>query len=126
MARSSSGAMWTGRIISVLIVLFLLFDSAGKILKTAAVVQGTTQAGYPASEIVPIGITLLACVVLYVVPRTSIVGAILLTGYLGGATATMVRVQNPWFLFPVAFGVLVWLGLFLRNERLRDTIFNRG
>ncbi len=125
MARSSSGAMWTGRIISGLIVLFLLFDAVGKILKTAAVVQGTVQAGYPAMEIVPIGITLLACVVLYVIPRTSVLGAILLTGYLGGATATMVRLQNPWFLFPVACGVLVWLGLFLRHQHLRDTLLHR-
>ncbi len=123
---SSSSAMWPGRIISGLVVVFLLFDSAIKIFKTAAAVQGTVEAGYPASEIVPIGITLLACVVLYVIPRTSVIGTILLTGYLGGATATMVRLQNPWFLFPVVFGVLVWLGLFLRDRRLRDTILRRG
>ena len=126
MARSSSGAMWAGRIITGLVVLFLLFDSSIKILKTAASVQGTVQAGYPVTEIVPIGITLLACVVLYLVPRTSVIGAIVLTGYMGGATATMVRMQSPWFLFPVAFGVLVWLGLFLRDRQLRHAILRRG
>jgi hypothetical protein len=114
--------LWTGRIISALVVLFLLFDSAIKVLKLAAAVDGTVQAGYPASVVRPIGIVLLACVVLYVNPRTSILGAILLTGYLGGATATMVRLSNPWLWFPVGIGVLAWLGLFLRDERLRSLI----
>lgn len=81
--------------------------------------------GYPASTVVPIGILLLACVALYAVPRTSILGAVLLTGYLGGAVASNVRIANPLFgytLFPVYVGVLLWLGLYLRNERLREFI----
>jgi hypothetical protein len=69
-----------------------------------------------------LGLTLLLCVALYLVPRTSVLGAILITGYLGGATATQVRVEDPWFLFPVGLGVLVWLGLFLRDARLRALI----
>jgi hypothetical protein len=118
----SKTSMWAGRIISVLVVLFLLFDSAIKVLKLAAAVDGTIQVGYPAGVVRPLGIVLLACVVLYVIPRTSILGAILLTGYLGGATATMVRLSNPLFWMPVAVGVLAWLGIFLRDERLRTLI----
>jgi DoxX-like family len=118
----SKTAVWAGRIISVLVVLFLLFDSAIKVLKLAAAVDGTVQVGYPAGIVRPLGIVLLTCVVLYVIPRTSILGAILLTGYLGGATATMVRLSNPLFWMPVAVGVLAWLGIFLRDERLRTLI----
>ena len=72
--------------------------------------------------VVPIGIVLLACIAVYLIPRTSVLGAILLTGYLGGATATQVRLENPWFLFPVGVGVLIWGGLFLRDDRLRALI----
>lgn len=114
----SKGKLVTGRVITILTVLFLLFDSTMKIVKLQAVVDGTVRAGYPASLIQPIGIALLVCTILYMIPRTSVLGAILLTGYLGGATATMVRVQDPWFLFPVGFGVLAWAGLFLREPRL--------
>jgi len=115
----SKASIWAGRIISGLVVLFLLFDSAIKVLALAAGVEGTIRVGYPANVVRPIGIVLLACVVLYVIPRTAILGAILLTGYLGGATATMVRMSDPWFLFPVVIGVFAWLGIFLRDERLR-------
>jgi hypothetical protein len=120
--KTSKGMLWTGRIISGLVILFLLFDAMGKIVKAAPVVEGTARVGYPVSEIVPIGITLLLCVVVYLIPRTSILGAILLTGYLGGATATMVRVQDPLFLMPAGFGVLVWGGLYFRDEALRSLI----
>jgi hypothetical protein len=119
---ASKTSVWPGRIISALVVIFLLFDSAIKVLKLAAAVEGTVQAGYPVTAVQPIGIVLLVCILLYVIPRTSILGAILLTGYLGGATATMVRISNPWFLFPVVVGVLAWLGIFLRDERLRTLI----
>jgi len=119
---ASKTSIWPGRIISALVVIFLLFDSTIKVLKLAAAVEGTVQAGYPATAVQPIGIVLLVCILLYVTPRTSILGAILLTGYLGGATATMVRISNPWFLFPVVVGVLAWLGIFLRDERLRTLI----
>ena len=115
----SKAGLWAGRIISMLVVLFLLFDSGIKILKLPAAVEGTVQAGYPANTVRPIGILLIACILLYVIPRTAILGAVLLTGYLGGATATMVRLSNAWFIFPVAVGALAWLGIFLRDAQLR-------
>jgi hypothetical protein len=124
-SSASSGStkmLWTGRILTVLVTLFLIFDSSLKLVKAKAAVEGTIQVGYPESLIVPIGVTLLVCLILYLIPRTSILGAILLTGYLGGATATMVRVQSPWFLFPAAFGAIAWLALYLRDERLRSMI----
>ncbi len=121
-AAGSKAMFWTGRIISALVVLFMVFDGAIKVMKLAPAVEGTVRVGYPAGLVVPIGIAALVSVVLYAIPRTSVLGAILLTGYLGGATATQVRVQDPWFLFPVAIGVLVWAGIFLRDHRLRALI----
>jgi hypothetical protein len=118
----SKTSPWAGRIMSGLVVAFLLFDASIKVLKLAAVVEATAKIGYPANTVVPIGIVLLACTVLYVVPRTSVLGAILLTGYLGGATASQVRLEDRWFLIPVVVGTLVWGGLFLRDERLRAFI----
>jgi len=118
----SSGMLWAGRIISGLLVLFLLFDSTVKLIKASSAVQGTLQLGYPESTVVPIGAVLLLSLVLYVIPRTSILGAILLTGYLGGATASMVRIGSPWLPFPILVGVLVWAGLYFRDERLRALI----
>ena len=115
----SKKALWTGRVMTALPALFLLFDGAMKLAKPAPVVEATVQLGYPESVILPLGIVLLACTVLYLIPRTAVLGAILLTGYLGGATATQVRVQDPWFLFPIALGVISWLGLYLREPRLR-------
>lgn len=114
--------LWTGRVISALMVLFLLMDAGMKILKVPAVMEGSKQLGYPANTIVPIGTILLVCVVLYAVPRTAFLGALLLTGYLGGAVASNVRVGNPlvsYTLGPVYFGILVWAGLVLRDVRLR-------
>lgn len=121
-APVSKARLWTGRVISGLTVLFLLFDAMGKVMGAEPSVQGTVQLGYPESTVFGIGLTLLVCTILYVVPRTAVLGAILLTGYLGGATATAVRLESPWFLFPVIFGVLVWAGLFLRDERLRTLV----
>jgi len=121
-APVSKAGVWAGRIISAIVVFFLLFDSGIKVLKLAAAVEGTVQAGYPASVVRPIGIVLLACIVFYVIPRASILGAILLTGYLGGATATMVRLSNPGFFLPVVVGVLAWLGIYLRDAQLRALI----
>lgn len=121
-AGSTRKMVLTGRVISGLVVLFLLFDSTIKILKLQPAVEGTVQLGYPAWELVPIGLTLLICVIVYLIPRVSILGAILLTGYLGGATATQVRLQDPWFLFPVFLGVLAWGGLYLRNGKLRASV----
>jgi hypothetical protein len=116
--------LWAGRIISALIVLFLLFDGAAKVVKAAPVLEASAQLGIPESVIPAIGIVLIACTVVYVIPPTSVLGAILLTGYLGGATATHVRAGDPLFptFFAVGFGVLVWVGLFLRDNRLRALI----
>src|SRR3989475_7923475 len=121
-APVSRKRLWAGRILSALPTLFLLLDGVAKLVKPAPVVEGTVKLGYPESVIVPLGIVLLACTVLYMIPRTSVLGAILLTGYLGGAVATHVRVSDPLFthiLFPVYLGVLIWTGLFLRDDALR-------
>jgi len=124
-APVSRKRLWAGRISSALPSLFLLVDGIAKLVKPAPVVEGTVKLGYPETVIVPLGIVLLACTILYVIPRTSVLGAILLTGYLGGAVATHVRVGDPLFthvLFPVYLGVLIWGGLYLRNDRLRALI----
>ena len=124
-APVSKGTLWTGRIMSALPALFLFVDGVGKLVKPAPVVEGTVQLGYPESVLLGLGIVLLACTVLYGIPRTAILGAILLTGYLGGAVATHVRVGSPLFshiLFPVYVAVLLWGGLYLRDERLRVLI----
>ena len=121
-APVSKKMLWTGRILSGLLGLLLLADSVGKFVKPAAVVEGTVRLGYHESIILPLGIVLFACTVLYLMPRTSLLGAILLTGYLGGAVATHARVGDPLFshiLFPVYLGVMIWGGLFLRDDRLR-------
>jgi hypothetical protein len=123
-APVSKKGLWAGRIISALPALFLLLDGIMKLVKPAPVVEATVRLGYPESVILGLGIVLIACTVLYVIPKTSILGAILLTGYLGGAVATHVRVGEGPFpvLFPVILGVLIWLGLYLRDERLRSLI----
>ena len=118
-APASKGMLWTGRIISILVVLFMLFTGTLKLIKPAGVVEGFAHFGYPERLILIIGIVEIACTVIYAIPRTSILGAILLTGYLGGATATNVRIGDPQFLMPVVVGVLAWAGLFLREGRLR-------
>ena len=120
-APVSKGALWAGRIISYLPALFLLVDGAMKLAKPALVVEATVKLGYPETTIVPIGVVLIICTILYLIPKTSVLGAILLTGYLGGAVATHVRTGESLFsiVFPVIFGVLIWLGLYLRDTRLR-------
>src|SRR6266513_4792690 len=123
-APTSKKMLWTGRIISALPVLFLLMDGVMKLLKPRVVVDATVQLGYPESVILGLGIVLITCTILYIIPPTSGLGAILLTGYLGGAVATHVRVGEGLFpvLFPVIVGVLIWGGLYLRNERVRALI----
>lgn len=121
----SSTSHWAGRILSGVALLFLLFDSGIKILKLAPAVQGTVGLGYSETAVVPIGIVLLACTLLYAFPRTAIFGAVLLTGYLGGAVASQVRAGNPLFthvLFPVYFACLLWGGLYLRDANLRALV----
>jgi hypothetical protein len=105
--------------------LFLLADSAGKLLKPRPVVEGTVRLGYPETVLIGLGIVLLASTILYLFPRTAVLGAILLTGYLGGAVATHVRVSDPLFthtLFTVYFGVMLWGGLYLRDPRVREIL----
>ena len=124
-APISKRRLWTGRAMSTLAALFLFVDGVMKLVKPAPVVEATIQLGYPENVILGIGVVLLVCVLLYVIPNTSILGAILLTGYLGGAIATHVRVGNPLFshtLFPVYIALLIWGGLFLREDRLRALI----
>jgi hypothetical protein len=120
----SNATLWGGRVMSAVPALFLLVDGVMKLVKPAVVVETTVQLGYPESVILGLGIVLLACTVLYVVPRTSVLGAILLTGYLGGAVATHVRVGDGVFpmVFPVIVGALLWGGLVLRNPRLAAVI----
>ena len=120
-APVSKWMFWAGWIISALTALFLLFDGAMKLVKPDFVVKATVDLGYPESVILPLGIVLLTCTIVYAIPRTSVLGAILLTGYLGGAVATHVRHGDPIFeiTFPIIFGVLVWGGLWLRDGRLR-------
>lgn len=121
---ASKGTHWGGRIVSALVVLFMVFDGVMKVMKARQVIEATVRIGFPESTIVGIGTALLVCTALYVIPRTSVLGAILLTGYLGGATAANVRAGSSAFntSFPIIFGVLVWLGLFLRERRLRALI----
>jgi hypothetical protein len=120
-ATTSKGMLWTGRVISGLVVLFMLFDCITKIIKLPQVIDASAKMGFTVSMVVGVGWTLLACVVLYVIPRTSVLGAILLASYLGGAVATNVFVHNPALnsCFAIAFGVLTWLGLYFREARLR-------
>jgi hypothetical protein len=121
-APVSKAALWAGRIISALPVLLLVFSAVMKIMKPASVVQGFARFGYAESQIVAIGIIELLCCVVCLIPRTAVLGAILVTGYLGGATATNVRVHDPSSVMTVVLGVLVWLGLYLRDQRLRALV----
>jgi hypothetical protein len=123
-APASKKMLWAGRIISAIPILFLLFDGVAKLIKPAPVVEATVRLGYSESVILALGVLLLVCTVVYIIPRTSVLGAILLTGYLGGATATHVRIGDSLFpiLFPSIVGVLIWGGLFLRDERLHALI----
>lgn len=124
----SNKRLWTGRIMTGAAVLFLLFDSITKLLRVEAVMKAAEQIGYPAATMPPIGLILLACVVVYLIPRTAVLGAVLLTGYLGGAVATHVRVGDPLMshvLFPIYFAVLIWGGLYLRDQRVPALIARR-
>lgn len=117
----SNKMVWAGRIVSAIVALMLIFSAVMKLLKPAEVLTEFARLGYPESVVVGIGILELSCVVLYLIPRTSILGAILMTAYLGGATATHVRIADP-FIYPVIAGVLVWGGLYLRDSQVRSLI----
>jgi hypothetical protein len=125
-ASRSKKMLWAaGWIFRGLTVLFMLFDGTSKLVMEHHVVEATTKIGYPIGVIRPLGIVILVCTILYAIPRTAIFGAILLTGFLGGAVASKVRIEDPVFssiLFGVYFGILAWGGLYLRDERLRTLI----
>jgi hypothetical protein len=121
----SKTRLWSGRILSVLTILFLLFDGIMKLVRPQPVTQAMTQLGFPLHLSVPIGIILLVCTGLYALPSTAVFGAVLLTGYLGGAIVSQMRIGAPLFsttLFPIYFAVLLWAGVYLREPRLRALI----
>jgi NADH:ubiquinone oxidoreductase subunit 3 (subunit A) len=126
--RISKPRLWAGRILIGLVTLFLLFDSAGKFLKPVQVMEACTRLGWPSNLISLLGIILLLCTILYAIPRTSILGATLLTGYLGGAVAINLRAGSSPFeaIFPVIFGAIAWAGIFLRDDRLRILTAREG
>lgn len=124
MQVQSKKLFWTGAVLSGLAILFFLLDGVMKLVKPVQVVQATVGLGYPESVISGLGIVLLACTLLYILPRTSVLGAVLLTGYLGGAIASKVRIGAPSFdiAFALVFATFVWGGLFLREPRLRELL----
>jgi len=123
---TSKAALWTGRVLSTLAILFLLFDGLMKVILEPHVIAASGPLGFDLPTIVRVGLILLTCTILYAVPRTSVLGAMLLTGYLGGAVVTNLRVHAVTFncIFPVIFGVVVWAGIYLRNQRVR-ALFSR-
>ena len=118
----SKTTLWISRVMSALPVLLVLFGSVMKLMKTATVVEGFVRAGVPERLIIPVGIIELVCVIVYVIPQTAVLGAILMTGLLGGATITTLRIGDPTYPMPVVLGMLAWGGLFLRDTRLRELI----
>lgn len=121
----SKGQLWTGRLMSWLAILFFLVDGIMKFIQPQEVIDGTVSLGYQASQVLIMGILILIPTILYAIPKTSILGAILITGYLGGAIATHFRLGNPLFshtIFPVYFGILVWGGLWLTNLKIRSLL----
>ena len=123
-ATASKGMLWTGRILTGLMALFFILDGVGHLMKPAPVVDAFARLGYPLSASVGIGVLLLICTAIYVTPRTSVLGAVLLTGYLGGAVSTHVRAGSSLFetIFPVILGALAWAGLLVRDAELRQII----
>jgi hypothetical protein len=123
-APPSKTTLWAGRIITALVALLLLMAGVMDLLKPPSVVEATIQFGYSESLIPVLGVVVLTCLALYLIPRTSVLGAVLLTGYLGGAVATHVRHGDGLFqiLFPAIFGALAWLGIWLRDPQLRALI----
>ncbi|PYX69098.1 MAG: hypothetical protein DMG78_23070 [Acidobacteria bacterium] len=118
----SKTTLWIGRVMSALPALLVLLSSVMKLMKMAAVVEGFARTGVPERLIIPVGVIELACVIIYVIPQTAVLGAILMTGLLGGATITTLRIGDPTYPMPVVLGMLAWGGLFLRDTRLRELI----
>jgi DoxX-like family len=121
-APISKQRVWIGRGISAVVVAFMLFDGLAKVVTDSHVVKAMGELGWPEGQTVGLGLLVLACTLVYVIPRTSVLGGIVLTAFLGGATAAKLRVEDPTLLFPVVVGALVWLGLFLRDEHLRALV----
>ena len=124
---SSKKIKITGWTLSILAILFLLVDGFAKLIKPEPVIQATLQLGYPESTITTIGVLAIICAIIYAIPRSAFLGAILLTGFLGGAIATHFRINNPLFshtLFPVYILLFIWLGLYLRSASLRKLLLN--
>ena len=115
---NSKSMLWTGRVITILVVLFMVVDAGMKIVKAQVSMDGSIQLGWPAEFVQAIGFTLMICTILYVIPRTAVFGAILMTGYLGGAISIMIKADAPYY-FPAVMAVLAWVGLLLRDARLR-------
>lgn len=118
---ASMGSVWTGRILSALTALFMLFDAFGKFAKPTPVLEACARLGIPTSQIFGIGVLLLISTIVYAIPRSAVLGAVLLTGYLGGAVAIQMRAGSPTFetVFPVLFGIVLWAGVYLRDCGLR-------
>lgn len=120
--RITGARLWIGRVLMALPILALTGSALAKLSHSAAIVDGfVTKAGFPESSLTPIGILELACMITYAVPRTRILGAILVAAYLGGATVAHVRVGDPFF-FPVLLGIFAWLGVYLTDSRLKDLV----
>lgn len=122
MTQSSKKMLWIGRVLTALPALLVLFGAVVKLMQLPSVIEGFQQAGFPPSTVLPVGIIEVCCTVVYLIPRTRFLGAILMTGLLGGAVATNVRIGDPTWILPALCGVLVWGGLFLRDESLRALI----
>jgi hypothetical protein len=125
-APPSKGVLWTGRVATTIVLLFLAFDITMKFLQTPEAIKGTADLGWPPNVALPLGIIQLVLLALYFIPRTSVLGAVLWTGYLGGAVAAHVRINNPLFthtLFPVYVAILLWGGLWCRERRVRAFLF---
>ena len=128
MDSPSRALLWTGRILSGIAIAFLLFDASGKLMRIAPVLEGTVKLGYPERTVIPMGILLLVGVILYLIPQTSVLGAVYLAAFLGGAVASQYRVGNPLashVLFPVYVAVLLWGGLALRDPKLLSFLLGR-
>ena len=120
--RTSRVAVWSGWIISVLPVLAMAMSAWMKLARVPAAVEGFRKFGYPDRVLQLLGVVELSCAILYLIPRTAVLGAILVTGYLGGAVATHARVSDPAFVMPFLLGVIAWLGLYLRDRRVRELV----
>src|SRR3954464_15359140 len=115
----SKKALWSGRILTAIPALLMAFSAIMKFVGSPQVVEGFAKFGYTERQMLPLGILELTCVIIYLVPQTAVLGAVLMAAYLGGATATVYRVGDPTFFMPALLGVMAWLGLYLREPRLR-------